>query len=35
MSRGGPYEVTQWMVWDALDKIDNQAGWVCFTSIGP
>lgn len=32
MSRGGPYEVTQWMVWDAIEKIRAEAGWVCYTS---
>ena len=32
MSRGGPYEVTQWMVWDAIEKIRAEAGRVCYTS---
>ena len=32
MSRGGPYEVTQWMMWDAIDKIHTEAGHVCYTS---
>jgi hypothetical protein len=32
MSRGGPYEVTQWMVWDAIFEIHTKAGRVCYTS---
>jgi hypothetical protein len=32
MSRGGPYEVTREMVWDALDKIHREKGRVCYTS---
>lgn len=32
MSRGGPYEVTQWMVWDAILEIHTKAGRVCYTT---
>jgi hypothetical protein len=32
MSRGGPYEVTRDMVWDAIDKIHRENGRVCYSS---
>jgi hypothetical protein len=32
MSRGGPYEVTRDMVYDAINKIHRENGRVCYSS---